>query len=107
MTAPILPPPPDTANHPLVDTDGTITRAYGQWFFNLYYTVTRSITGAPNSSTYVLNTDDPLLPNSQTLASLSTGFAKITTSSGIFTTQATIASADLANTTVTADFIYS
>lgn len=93
-----LPPPPDIANHKLVDDDDTMTRVYGQWFQNIYTILTEAQTGAPGSAQYVIAFADALLPNAQVLNGLSTGFAKIT--AGEFTTQATINSSDLSNSGV-------
>ena len=97
-----LPPPPDVNNHPLVDDDKTMTRIYGQWFFNVYNILKQAETAAPATATFLLNTANALLPNAQVLGNLSTGFAKVTTGSGIIATQHLINATDLANTAVTA-----
>lgn len=96
-----LTPPPDIVNHKLVDDDGTMTRAYSNWFFSVYNILTQAQVGAPSVATYVLNTTNALLSNAQVLSGLSTGFAKISNGTGLFTTQASIASTDLASTSVT------
>ena len=54
--------------------------------------------GAPSTSTYILQTADGSLPNAQPLASLATGYAKVTTATGVVTTTATIPAADITNT---------
>ena len=51
--------------------------------------------GAPSTSTYVINTADASLPNAQILASLATGYAKVTTATGIISTVSTISASDI------------
>lgn len=57
--------------------------------------------GANALGTYVVQTSTNAPANAQVLASLATGFAKITTSTGVVSTQATIAGSDLSGFTST------
>jgi len=54
--------------------------------------------GAPSTSTYLIQTADGSLPNAQVLGSLSSGYAKVTTTTGAVTTVTTIPTSDLSGT---------
>ena len=98
-----LPPPPDIANHSLTESDGTITRAYSQWFFNIYKIINASSLAAPSSAKFVINTANTSLSNAQVLANLGTGFVKVSTGTGLLTStgNSLIQNADLQNATIT------
>lgn len=97
MTAPILPPPPSISNHPLTDDNNRMTRAYVNWFFNVYNILIDVASKAGGNSTFVVNTAGDSLPNAQVLASLNTGFAKVTSESGLISTQTMLAESDIVN----------
>jgi len=99
----LLPPPPDIGNSQLSAKDGTLARAYSQWFFNVYTILQEAQIGAPAAAEYIIKTDDALLPNAQVLANLGSGFVKVISGTGSLTStnNNTIQTADIGNLQVT------
>lgn len=79
-----------------------MTRVYSQWFSNVYNILSTSSTAAPGDATYIISQPNAFLGNAQVLSGLVSGFAKISSGTGTFSTQSQILSTDLANTAVTA-----
>lgn len=86
--------------------NGTLTPFWASWLVDLFARVGKDTGGiyASAFSTFITNTEDTDLINSQPLANLDTGFVKVTTTTGHLssTGNALIQATDLANTTVTA-----
>ncbi len=89
----------------LVDDKGRLTEAARRWFNELFLRI-GGLTGgfASSSATYITQTVNADLVNSQALSSLASGFVKVTTGSGVLTSTAntTIQTADIGNGQVTA-----
>ncbi len=95
-----LPRPP--VKQAIAGEDFLIDDAWQRWFNEIYNIIGASIVSAPSNSAYILQVADTVLTNAQVLATLSTGFAKVTTTTGVISTQATINSTDLTATGVAA-----
>ncbi len=87
----------------MTDENGKITQVWVRWFNGLYNTVGGVSGAAPGNATYVLNTANASLPSAQNLSALSTGFAKVTTGTGVITStgHTTIQNSDLTNSVIT------
>lgn len=76
-----------------------INVTWSGWFLRLYNRIGGSTGGmAPNTSSFITQTPDPELVNEQALSLLSSGYAKITTGSGVISTTSTIPASDLSST---------
>ncbi len=99
----VLPRPP--VEIAIQDTKNGIMPIVWQRFFRDLYAKTGSASAglAPDTATYILKTADAGLPSAQVLASLSSGFVKVATTTGVLssTGNVKIQAADLADTTVT------
>lgn len=88
---------------PLVDKEtGRITTAWAGWFTRLYSRVGSATGGlAPSNAKYITQTADSTLSAEQALSLLSTGFLKVTTGSGVVSSQTQMAYADIQNVSAT------
>lgn len=68
------------------EKNGSLTEQAKRWFNNLFMRV-GGLEGniAPSTAKYIIQTADATLTSAQILASLSTGFVKVTTGSGVLT----------------------
>lgn len=95
-----LPRPPSM--HPVTDDDNIINDPWQRWFNEIYNLIGASLVSAPSSATYILQTSNQLLQSAQVLATLQTGFVKVTHTTGVLTSQAGILETDLPASGVTA-----
>jgi len=99
----VLPRPP--VEIAILETRTGIMPIVWQKFFRDLYTKTGSASAglAPDTAKYIIKTADAGLPNAQVLSSLSSGFVKVTTTTGVLssTGNVKIQAADLADTAVT------
>lgn len=86
-------------NTPL-NKDGStkLAKAWEDYFLTLQGMV---VTYAPIDASYIVRTSNSDLTNEQALSSLSTGFVKVTTGTGILSSVSTVGTSDLATTGVT------
>jgi hypothetical protein len=89
----MIPKPP---NVPISARDGNTTPDWYTWFLAIW-TRTGSFSGnlAPNNAKYITQTPSIDLTAEQALSLLSSGYAKITTGSGVISTTATLPTSDL------------
>ena len=87
-STPINPPP---YRLPLVEDTGRITEEWYKWLTYLYNRVGGSAgTVGSGNDTYIINTAAADLPNAQVLSVLASGFVKVTTTTGILTSEVAI-----------------
>ena len=83
-------------NVPIVTKDGNATQDWWNWFYSIFRRVGGSLVGlAPDNATYILQTENSTLSAAQVLSTLSSGYAKITTGSGVISTTTTIPYTDI------------
>lgn len=92
----ILPPPPDRSNSKIVEDDSTISKNYSRWLEALYQAVIANSNSAPNDATYIIQQMSANLSNAQILANLASGFLKVTTASGVLSSELQVQAADIA-----------
>lgn len=88
-----LSPPP---NVPIATEMGAPTAEYYRWFSDVFNRVGAVFgTFAPTDARYILNIANGNLPNAQVLGQLSSGYAKITTTTGQITSASSIPNTDV------------
>ena len=88
---------------PVIDLKtGKMSSTWAGWFLRLYERVGGAIGGnAPLDAAYITRTASTDLVNEQSLSTLSSGFMKVTSGSGVITSTANINTSDIANNAVT------
>lgn len=89
----LLPKPP---NVPIATAEGAPTPDWYNWFLNVYTRVGGTLAGlAPGDATYITKTPNNNLSGEQALSLLNTGYAKVTTGSGVMSTVTSIPYTDI------------
>lgn len=97
--------PPVPTSVPMYDKQGNMNAKWKLWWDIVYKRIGGATTGfAPDSAAYIVNTPSSGLSAEQALSTLSSGFAKVATGTGVIssTGNVLIQPADLSTTAVTA-----